>query len=406
MVSIKNNYSCCGCTACSNVCPSQCISMVKDSEGFFYPLVDAEKCIGCGMCEKVCPFDEKKQSMKKEPLMLYAIKSRDDDIRNKSTSGGVFPIIANSVLLDGGVVFGACMSLDCRSVEHIKVDQKEDLHKLQGSKYIQSRLNSVFKDVKKLLQDNKKVLFSGTPCQISGLHYYLGKNFDNLFTFEVVCHGVPSELLWQKYLEYLESKYKGTAVYVGFREKTNSKKQYEIINQNKVKTVCTPYIEDPYIGMFLKDICLRPSCYQCLAKKGQSKSDFTAGDYWGAKQDVPAMDDGNGISILFVNTEKGLKLFNQISKDFVYAEADYTNAVKHNRSYNYSSPKPKERVTFYEDLNNYSFGKIMKKYYKISFKNKLKIIIKRSWLFTTIRHLKKTKSKSCCSKFKISFKKF
>lgn len=200
MINIRNKHDCCGCSACVSRCPKQCINMCEDSKGFLYPQVDKESCIDCGICEKVCPMLNKPEA--KEPQHEYAVQNSNEKVRITSSSGGVFSSIATGVLNEGGVVFGAAFDEEWK-VCHIGIDTKEELSLLQGSKYVQSHIGDAFPRVEQLLKRGVKVLFSGTPCQIAGLKRYLRKEYNNLFTVDVICHGVPSPKVWREYLKSL-----------------------------------------------------------------------------------------------------------------------------------------------------------------------------------------------------------
>ena len=203
MIDIKEKNNCCGCSACVQICPKQCISMAADNEGFLYPQVNSAICIDCGLCEKVCPVIN--QSAPREPLVVYAAKNNNEDIRLKSSSGGIFTLLAEKVIEEGGVVFGAKFDADW-NVVHDYTETIEGLAAFRGSKYVQSIIGDNFKTAKQFLNNGRKVLFSGTPCQIAGLKKYLRKEYDNLLTVDVVCHGVPSPMVWRDYLDYKRAK--------------------------------------------------------------------------------------------------------------------------------------------------------------------------------------------------------
>ena len=236
MIDIKEKNNCCGCSACVQICPKQCISMAADNEGFLYPQVNSAICIDCGLCEKVCLVIN--QSAPREPLVVYAAKNNNEDIRLKSSSGGIFTLLAEKVIEEGGVVFGAKFDADW-NVIHDYTETIEGLAAFRGSKYVQSIIGDNFKTAKQFLNNGRKVLFSGTPCQIAGLKKYLRKEYDNLLTVDVVCHGVPSPMVWRDYLDYkrakraagkntVSSSLKELPVITGisFRDKTKGWKKY------------------------------------------------------------------------------------------------------------------------------------------------------------------------------------
>ena len=200
MIQITDKYNCCGCAACVQACPKQCISFEEDEQGFRYPAVDTSLCIDCHLCEKVCPVIN--QDEPRKPIATYAAINPDEDIRLKSSSGGIFSMIAQHVIDDGGVVFGAQFDSNFE-VEHAYTDATEGIAAFRGSKYLQSRIGNTYSEVRTFLQQGRKVLFTGTPCQIAGLRKFLGKQSDNpnLLTADVVCHGAPSPKVWRSYLD-------------------------------------------------------------------------------------------------------------------------------------------------------------------------------------------------------------
>ena len=316
MIDIKEKHNCCGCGACVQICPKQCISMSEDNEGFLYPHVNSAICIDCGLCEKVCPVIN--QNEPNEPLAVYAAKNTNEEIRLKSSSGGIFTLLAEQVITEGGVVFGARFN-EGWEVIHDYTETVEGLEAFRGSKYVQSFIGDNFKVAKQFLNNGRKVLFSGTRCQIAGLKKFLQKDYENLLTVEVVCHGVPSPMVWRDYLEYkraeraagkntVSSSLNELPVITGisFRDKTNGWKKYGFKicyaaskaaensvskSGNKANCEITPFKEDLLMKGFLKDIYLRPSCYHCAARQGKSGADISIADYWGIQSIHPEIDD-------------------------------------------------------------------------------------------------------------------
>ena len=228
MIKVEEKSRCSGCHACSNACPKNCIQMTSDEEGFWYPQVDKEKCINCGLCEKVCPIIHKWQPDDSRTTTAMAAINLNEEIRLKSSSGGIFTLIAEEIIKQGGVVFGAALTDDFRSVHHIYVDNTDDLEKLRGSKYVQSKIGDTYKQAKDYLDSGRKVLFTGTPCQIGGLYSYLRTPYENLFTQDIICHGVPSPMVWEKYIEGHERKASSKTNIVTFRNKANGWKAYSV----------------------------------------------------------------------------------------------------------------------------------------------------------------------------------
>lgn len=354
-ISGMNRSKCSGCCACVNVCPKLCISMELDQEGFYYPVVDEQKCVKCGLCEKTCKLTKSLKS-ENNPV-AYACYNSDEKIRIKSSSGGMFTIFAEIILDSGGIVFGAAFDSDL-SVHHICVDNKEDLHKLRGSKYVQSFIGESYKQAKEFLKSGRPVLFSGTPCQIAGLHQYLGDKYDNLYTVDIICHGVASLKVWKAYLEYLEKIHKNkvdVAKYPSFRSKKQGYLDYgmEVYFENGVmynETISS----DKFMGLYLTNRILRPSCYRCDFKGVKRNSDITLADFWGVDKLMPKMFDNKGTSLVLVNTLKGNKLFEEAKAESVYQQTEIKLVIPHNLSAVISTPKPFCRDKVFEDLDNVS----------------------------------------------------
>lgn len=307
-------------------------------------------------------------------MKVFACYNTDEEIRMKSSSGGIFSMLAEKVLSDNGVVYGVAMSEDCYSAEFIRVQDNSGLDKLRGSKYLQARIKDTFSNVKKDLQDGKKVLFSGTGCQVNGLKNFLKIEYDNLICMDVICHGTPSPALWEKYVRYQEMKY-GKLVQVDFRCKENSWTDFGM-KENKI------YISkdtDAYMQMFLRNYSLRPSCYSCSAKKIKL-SDLTIADFWGIESVAPEMNDNKGTSLVLLRTEKGNEIFAQIKAGIKIKEVSYQDAIKGNPSEYISVERPREREEFFLDMNSMKFEELEKKYaapVRLSLLSKLKKQIKK-----------------------------
>ena len=325
MIKIIDKHNCCGCAACVQICPKQCISFDEDEHGFRYPSVDYNSCIECRACEKVCPVIN--QYAIRKPISVYAAINQDEKIRIKSSSGGIFSLLAKNVIDESGVVFGVRFDENWEA-EHAYTETLEGLVAFRGSKYMQSRIGTSYKQVKNFLQNGRKVLFSGTSCQIAGLRKFLHKDYDNLLTIDIVCHGTPSPLVWRCYLEELILRIRNTLYQslndmpiikeISFRDKKMGWKQYGFIlrggsvsttNQNSSLQENDLFYEagdeNIYMEVFTKNLCLRPSCYTCPAKCGKSGSDITLADYWGIQNYYPTMDDDKGTSLVLINTQKG-----------------------------------------------------------------------------------------------------
>jgi coenzyme F420-reducing hydrogenase beta subunit len=358
VMEIKNiikNKKCSGCMSCVNICPKAAIKIEK-IDGFEYPYIDEEICIKCGKCNIACPIInklEEKQYLQK----VYAAKNKNTDIRMQSSSGGIFTLVAEWVLENNGVVFGAKFN-DKLEVVHDYIENKEQIELLRGSKYLQSKIGLSYSKVKEFLENGRKVLFTGTPCQIEGLLSFLNKKYDNLYTQDIVCHGVPSPLVWKKYLEY-----KKFPKQINFRNKeqtgwTNYQVQYKYESNKEL----VDHKKDSYMKLFLKNLDLRESCYSCSFKKIIRNSDITIADFWGINAVNAEFNDEKGISAIIINSEKGLEIFNKINSKIEFIEEDIKNIIKYNSCICNSAAYNEKRKEFFEELKENDFEYIMKKY--------------------------------------------
>lgn len=313
MIHVTDKHLCCGCEACVQTCPKHCISFSEDTEGFRYPSVDKSTCIDCGLCGKVCPVIN--QAKEQVPLKVFAAKNKVESELLSSSSGGLFIVIARKVIADGGVVFGARFDDDW-NVVHSYAETEEDLRPFMTSKYVQSRIGKTYSEAKDFLKAGRQVLFTGTPCQIAGLKRFLRRDYDNLLTVDVICHGVPSPMVWRRYLKEIKDNPSNEMQIrsISFRDKRLGWKKYSFAltlskatvdgKHNKV-SLSHIFREDSYMKLFLRDMILRPSCYQCPAKAGKSQSDLTIADFWKIERFHPEFDDERGVGLLMVNTNKG-----------------------------------------------------------------------------------------------------
>lgn len=361
MIEIKEKKDCCGCNACYNICPKNAIEMKEDEKGFRYPVIDKQKCIQCDLCSKVCPISINKK-IENNPI-AYACYCKDEKIRINSSSGGMFTLIASQIISECGLVYGA--SFDEKfNIKHIKVDKIDDLQKLRGSKYVQSDIGNTFKEVKKYLDENRKVLFTGTPCQIEGLKCFLQKDYENLYLQDIICHGVPSPKVWNKYKQYRKNKDKEEPNKINFRNKKDGWSRYCLLFDYKSREYKNTPSKDLYLQMFLQDLSLRDSCYDCKFKKFNRLSDITLADFWGIDNILPEMNDNKGTSLLIINSTKGQKLFDKIKEETIFKEVNLKEAIKYNPSMIHSVKYNAKRDSFFEELDNTSFDKIAKKYLK------------------------------------------
>lgn len=345
-----NQKKCCGCTACQHTCPTKCITMQEDDEGFLYPVINEEKCIRCYQCEKVCPvIHPVKSSGKTETFVGY---SNNEEVRKNSSSGGIFSVIAEWILQQNGVVFGAAFDEDFE-VHHIAIKTKEELTKIRGSKYVQSRMENIYPEVKKYLENEYKVLFTGTACQIAGLMKYLNKTYDKLYTIDVLCHGVPSPKIWRMYLNGKKKQFHSSIEKIEFRNKKNGWKNYSVnILFSSQQSYFVHYFNDEFIRMFLENIDLRPSCYACPFKEFPRISDMTIGDCWGIENYMPDMDDDQGTSIIMIHSKNGKKLWSSIRKNLMIKEADMDKALPSMSESRRSVQKHPNRKKFWKGVND------------------------------------------------------
>lgn len=376
MINIDLKDKCCGCYACFNTCPKECISMRMDDEGFCYPSIDKQLCINCRACEKVCPFLNNEKSSRTDVYNVYAARNKNYHEINISSSGGIFVLLANLVLEKGGVVYGAAFSETFSEVIHTAVTNKEQLKEIQTSKYVQSIIGKTYKECKTLLSAGRDVLFSGTPCQIDGLKNYLGKEYEKLICVEVVCHGVPSKLFWDKYLDGFKNKY-GDLEYACFRSKKKSWEDFGMLLKFKKKEIFTIHKKNDFFLPFLNNMSLRPSCYSCKSKEHKSKADIILGDFWRIKAVEPNIYNKDGVSMVIINSVKGSLLFDSIKESIVFNKIDKSEIVNHKSAFRESPKRPADRNSYFKDLTNKSLRTTNKKYFHEPLSNRLKRTIKK-----------------------------
>ena len=363
---IDDRRDCSGCHACVNACPHNCIEMVADQEGFWYPHVDGENCVECGACVRACPA----QSARKIPAGIreseaYAAINRNDAERRGSSSGGVFSLLAKETIASGGVVFGAAFDESFGEVCHIAVECPKELYRLRGSKYLQSRIGTCFQEAEELLREGRRVLFSGTPCQIQGLKSYLGMEYENLLCVDLVCHGVPSPKVWEAYRSFQEANANSKVYGAEFRCKDAGWRQNSIqLTFRNGSTYQKSASEDPYMQAFLQDACLRPSCMQCHFKTIVRTADLTLADFWGIERVAPEMDDNAGTSLVITHTDRGRSALEKISEEMRLQKVGLADAVAGNVSMVRSVQAHPKRAEFFAHLDVLPFDVLVAHYAK------------------------------------------
>ena len=401
MIEISNRADCCGCGACRQICPVNCIKMEADQEGFLFPRVDKTACINCGACERVCPIlntetfeqsctvidnaacDQSSPAVRepfaaKTPGAATGVYGKpialggwikDEKIRYDSSSGGAFTLFAGHILANGGIVFGAALGEDL-TVRHIAVENKEDLAKLRGSKYVQSSIGNTYAEVKENLRQGRRVLFTGTPCQAAGLHSFLGnKKYENLYIVDFICHGTPSPKVFSDYMAYMEKKCGDRIVNFRFRLKDKNWNQTGLQLGTAAETAGGKFIRhypafrDPFMNGFLDDIYLRDSCYDCRFKTlPKYYADITIADFWGVDKCDPGLNDGKGTSLVLLNSEHGKELFDAVKDNFYYKEVEFEKAIRRNKSLIKSVKPNRRRAAFFADYSSRPYEQVQRKY--------------------------------------------
>lgn len=337
---------CSGCLACFSSCPFGAIEIIQNKEGFYEPKINLEKCKNCGKCKRICPKESNIDLKNDVEKFCFAAYSKEGEYK-KSSSGGIFALLANYILEENGFVFGASFDESFKKVEHIFVDNKKDLYKLRFSKYLQSNIKNSFKKAKEKLEENKKVLFCGTPCQIAGLKAYLEKEYSNLYLVDLLCHGVPSSLVWEKYLKEVSKGRK--IISANFRDKEYSSIPRLLIEFKDNSKISKIYKESLYYRAFMENMTLNDSCYDCKYRTLKRTGDVTLGDFWGIEKIAPKYaNNNNGVSLVIANSKKGKELFQKIEplifKKRIIIDAVFNNVCK-------PITKHPNREKFFEELN-------------------------------------------------------
>lgn len=356
---IITEKECTGCHACFSICPKKAIEMRVNEKGFLQPVINYDFCVKCKMCQSVCPLNISEIQNTGEPI-VYAAYSLDDENHYNSSSGGIFSLLAFEVLREGGAVYGAGFS-DSFQVEHQRMTK--EVKPLRTSKYVQSRIGNMFSEAEKDLKSGKKVLFSGTPCQIGGLYSFLKQkkvNIENLLTVDLICHGVPSPLLWEKHLANISLG--RTPIFINFRDKRTSWGSFSLTCQFHDGTEYSREAgKDAYMQGFFANMTLRESCYSCYFKTKSRMADITLADYWGVEKFNSEMMDKNGTSAVIIHSPKGQKFFSKIKEQIkskkipmdsilAYNKSMVQSVIQHPRTKKFWNQAIEQGYVHYEDL--------------------------------------------------------
>ena len=343
MISVKHKDNCCGCEACVQICPQKCISFDEDGEGFRYPQVDVSRCVQCGLCEKVCPMLH--QPLLTTPPTPFYYQNPDTEVLSNSSSGGLFKALADRFLDGDGVVVGARFD-EHWEVVHSCAATSEELSSLCTSKYVQSRMGRVYHELSQHLSEGRRVLFCGTPCQVAAMRRYVRKNQEQLTCVDFVCHGVPSPLVWRKWLASVTNGREIAAV--NFRSKEKGWHNYSLqITLADGEKLSYTIPESSFTRAFSANIILRPSCYRCKMRGLHRLSDVTMADFWGMGQ-LLGRDDDSGVSLAIANTEKGNGLLADVGAERL--DGPVNRWMRFNRSYDCQTPTTALRGAFFSRL--------------------------------------------------------
>lgn len=344
MITVLDKRECCGCGACAQRCPHQCITMREDDEGFLYPYINHSLCKDCGLCNSVCPVLLQDKPL--TPIKVYAARNKDIQEQMQSSSGGIFVHMAKNILRCGGVVFGAKYNSQWE-VEHGYIEDITEIPVLMRSKYVQSRIGNAYKEVECFLKQGRKVLFVGVPCQVSGLKRFLRKEYGNLYLVDIICHGVPSPAVWRGYIK--ETVNTEELVDVNFRDKKGfSWQKYGMTFIHSNSKEGSTAKNNLFFKGYLHNLFLRPSCYSCPSKSSRSHADITIGDFWGVKKISRSLFDKKGVSMIILNSMHGLDILD--NTQLIISETPIDTSLSLNPSYSTCPVSPTQRDSFFEDF--------------------------------------------------------
>ena len=383
---------CCGCTACKSICPNQAITMQPDEEGFLYPSIDESICIECGLCKEVCAFQNGYETLNNlESPDVYALKHKSDEVRMNSSSGGAFSAISDFILSENGVIYGATYDKEFRVI-HKRAETEGERNKFRGSKYVQSDLKEVFVQIRQDLKDGRLVLFTGTPCQIAGLNSYLKRSVtrtDQLITVDIICHGVPSPLIFADYIDYCQEKNKRKITDYRFRSKVNGWGHTEETIYDNGRQDYTSVLSQTHKELFYSNLCLRPACYNCKYTNFDRPSDITIADFWGIENYLPEFKDELGVSAVIINTTKGKLTYSHFKRDTNTVASKIEYCATNQGNMHTPTPLNPRRDEFWTDYLQRGFDYIIRKYtgygFKKEFKHRLRYLLDMMGLLEIIR---------------------
>ena len=358
MVNLPHKNDCCGCTACESICSHKAITMEPDDEGFLYPIVNENLCVGCHLCENTCPVlerDKQGKTLEIEEQQYYALRCKDEDVLYNSSSGGVFSVVANYVFKHGGAVVGVEFSEDME-VRHVIITNSENLQKLRGSKYVQSNIQGIYPEVRRLLLQGKMVLFTGTPCQVHALKEFIRKPFENLITIDLICHATPSPKIFKEYINYLNNHYHSKVMWMNMRDK--EKRGWGDPHSIRLQLPDNQYVIDDsnivqWPRIYFSRLIDRPSCHHCRYTNFKREGDLTMADFLDLNNMRPDLYSKKGTSLLIVNTLKGKSLFKEICNEFDYYIVSKEEASQ--PCLNKPIAKAIDREWYWEYYDNHTF---------------------------------------------------
>lgn len=384
MVKLASKEDCTGCMACEQFCDYNAINKIEDEKGFIYPVIDFSKCIGCGLCRKVCPQIKEKNIQQGEVLKVYAVKYKEKEVVKKSSSGAAFVALSEYIFsLGNGYVFGAKFDEEF-NVIHDCADNYNDINVFKGSKYVQSDIGNTYKKVKKMLLAGVNVLFVGTPCQIAGLKSFLGKSYENLITVDLICHGVPSPKIWRDFVDFIEKRYNKNITNFNLRSKWKGIHTSIEFDDGKIEEDKNDILS--YCDVYYHHHHMRSSCFNCQYANLNRISDITIGDFWGIEKVDKDFCDDLGVSVMLINSAKGIEVFENIKNNLLYIESNTHECMQPHLKEPVKITKTREYKKFWDIYNKKGYEMLAKKYsrygvnYRIKRKTKMMIRVLKDWI--------------------------